>query len=83
MYKLILEKKATDSLNKLEDKIKIRIWNKLQECKVDPFRFFEKLVEIASFKLRVGDWRVIADIFRDKEIIIVLKIGHRKNVYDR
>jgi len=83
MYKLILEKKATDSLNKLEDKIKIRIWNKLQECKVDPFRFFEKLVEIDSFKLRVGDWRVIADIFRDKEIIIVLKIGHRKNVYDR
>ncbi|PIN89668.1 type II toxin-antitoxin system RelE/ParE family toxin [Candidatus Pacearchaeota archaeon CG10_big_fil_rev_8_21_14_0_10_32_14] len=83
MYKLILEKKATDSLNKLEYQIRKRIWNKLQESKDDPFRFFEKLVEDDSFKLRVGDYRVIADIFRDKEVIIVLKVGHRKNIYER
>ncbi|MBS3071766.1 type II toxin-antitoxin system RelE/ParE family toxin [Candidatus Pacearchaeota archaeon] len=82
MYKLILEKKAIHDLNKLETKVKDRIWNKLQECKEDPFRFFEKLVEMPGFKLRIGDWRVIADIIREKEAIIVLKVSHRKNVYD-
>ena len=83
MYNLIFEKKALHDLNKLETKVGERIWNKLQECKEDPFRFFEKLVEMPGFKLRVGDWRVIADIIREKDAIIILKVGHRKNIYDR
>ena len=81
MYNLIFEKRALKDLQKLEHQIKERIWNKLQDCKEDPFRFFEKLVETDGFKLRIGDWRVIADIIGHKETIIVLKIGHRKNVY--
>lgn len=32
-------------------------------------------------KLRVGDWRIIYRI--EKEYIIVLKIGHRREVYRR
>ena len=82
MYKIIFEKSALDDLNKLELQIKERIWNKLQQCKENPFRFFEKLVEIPGFKLRIGDWRVVADILREREVIIVLKVGHRKNIYD-
>ncbi|MGV8142202.1 MAG: type II toxin-antitoxin system RelE family toxin [Candidatus Pacearchaeota archaeon] len=82
MYKLVFEKKALHDLNKLEQKVKERIWNKLQDCKQDPFRFFEKLVEIQGFKLRVGDYRVVADIIAEKEAIIILKVGHRKNIYD-
>ena len=82
MYKLVFEKKALHDLNKFETNIKNRIWDKLQGCKENPFRFFEKLVEIPSFRLRVGEWRVIADIIKEKEAIIVLKVGHRKNIYD-
>lgn len=82
MYNIIFEKRALQDLNKLQTDIKKRIWNKLQECKENPFRFFEKLVETVGFKLRVGDYRVVADIFREKQIIIILKIGHRKNIYD-
>lgn len=82
MYHIIFEKRALEALNKLEFYVKERIWNKLKECKEDPFRFFEKLVEIEGFKLRVGDWRIIADINRAEGKINVLKIGHRKNVYD-
>lgn len=83
MYKLVFEKRALHELGKLETKVKERIWNKLQACKEDPFRFFEKLVETEGFKLRIGEWRVIADILREKEAIVVLKVGHRKNIYDK
>jgi mRNA interferase RelE/StbE len=76
LYKLVFEKIALHDLNKLETIIKQRIWSKLQQCKDDPFRFFEKLVELPGFKLRVGDWRVIADILREREVIIILKVGH-------
>ena len=82
MYKLIFEKKALHDLNKLETNVRQRIWDKLQECKEDPFRFFEKLVGMEGFRLRVGKSRIIADILREKEAIVILSVGHRKNIYD-
>lgn len=33
------------------------------------------------FKLRVGDWRVIYAINHNDSIIIVHKVGHRKEIY--
>lgn len=83
MYKLIFEKKALHSLNKLEKEIKKRIWNKLQECKKNPFRFLEPLIQIKGFKLRIGDYRVILDVQREIKVLNILKIGHRKNIYEK
>ncbi|MDD3150863.1 MAG: type II toxin-antitoxin system RelE/ParE family toxin [Candidatus Gastranaerophilales bacterium] len=83
MYSLIFEKSALESFNKLEQKIKERIWNKLQQCKENPFRFFEHLEEMDGFKLRIGDYRVIVDVDNSAKTIKVLKVGHRKNVYER
>ena len=81
MYNLFFDKRALDTLNKLEFQIKQRIWNKLQACKENPFRFLEHLEEINGFKLRVGDYRVIVDVDNFTKTIHVLKVGHRKNIY--
>ena len=83
MYKLLFEKKALNSLNKLENNVKSRIWAKLQVCKKEPFRFLEPLVQIKGFKLRVGNYRVILDVQKEIKILHILKIGHRKNIYER
>lgn len=83
MYKLIFEKKALHDLNKLDDITKRRIWDKLQECKENPFRFLKPLIQIEGFKLRVGDYRIIIDVQEEIRILNVLKVGHRKNIYDR
>ena len=83
MYKLIFEKRALQDLNKLDRQIKERIWNKLQDCKINPFRYLEPLVEIKVFKLRIVDYRVIIDAKQEIRILNVLKVGHRKNVYER
>jgi mRNA interferase RelE/StbE len=82
MYSIIFEKKALDFLNKLERDLKERIWNKLQQCKEDPFRFLEHLVEIEGFKLRVGEYRLIIDVDHQTKTLHVLKAGHRKNIYE-
>ena len=34
-------------------------------------------------RIRVGDYRIIYEIHRDILLIVVLKIGHRKEVYRR
>ncbi len=82
-YTLTFEKKALEELNRLEKEIKERIWNKLQLCKENPFRFLEHLEEIDGFKLRVGDYRAIVDVDNSLRTINVLKVGHRKNIYDQ
>jgi len=83
MYELVFEKRALRDLNKLDNIIKERIWNKLQDCKRDPFRYLEPLVEINGFKLRVGDYRILIDVENEIRILHVLKVGHRKNIYER
>lgn len=83
MYELIFEKKALDFLNKLEKEIKERIWNKLQQCKENPFQFLEHLEEIDGYRLRVGDYRIIIGFDKKNNTLNILKIGHRKNIYER
>jgi len=82
MYSIIFEKQVLDFINKLEKGLKERIWNKLQQCKEEPFRFLEHLEEIEGYKLRVGDYRLIIDIDNINKTIKVLKAGHRKNIYE-
>lgn len=82
MYELVFTKRGLEDLNKLEEEIKNRIFEKLQLCKENPFHFVERLTEIPGFKLRIGDYRVIVDIDRNLQKIFILKAGHRKNIYE-
>lgn len=83
MYEIQFDKRALDFLNKLEHYVKERIWNKLQECKQEPFRYLKHLTEIKGYKLRVGDYRVIVDVQEKIKVLFVEKVGHRKNIYER
>ncbi len=42
---------------------------------------FERLTGRTDYKLRVGDYRAIADISQKNKTIQVTLIGHRKNIY--
>jgi len=82
-YTLLFDEKAIEILKKLSNPIKTRIFRKLQQTKDNPHHFFEKLEGRKEYKLRVGNYRVIADI-SDQEIqILVLYVGHRRNVYKK
>ena len=83
MYELIFDEVAIDKLEKLPKDIRKRIFAKLRSTKEDPFHFFERLEGRQEYKLRVGDYRVIADIVREKVLILVIYVDHRKNVYKR
>ena len=83
MYKVIFDDKAIEFLEKLDIKNRERIFNKIMSTKEDPSHFFEKLTKRELYKLRVGDYRVIADIRKNEIKILVLLIGHRKNIYDK
>ena len=80
-FKIIWDEKAYDSLNKLEPIISRKILKKVDGLSENPFsKDIKKLKGNGDFRLRVGDYRIIFSI--EKDTIQILKVGHRKNVYD-
>ncbi len=81
MYAVIFDPEAIEFLEKTEKQIAKRIWDKIMSTKENPHHFFEKLTEIPGYKIRIGDYRAIADIDENKKRIEITIIGHRKNIY--
>jgi mRNA interferase RelE/StbE len=81
MYSVEFSKLAEKQFDKLTRDIQERIISVLERIRIRPDDFVEKLVGEPGYKLRVGDYRVFIDIIHDKLIILVIKLGHRKNVY--
>lgn len=81
MYELIFDSKAIEFLEKAEKKLSKRIWDKIISTKQYPYHFFKRLEGRKDYKLRIGDYRVIADIDDNKKKIEIILIGHRKNIY--
>jgi len=81
IYTLLYTKSAVDDIHKLDTVAKKRIKKKLEEYALNPFLFAKKLVNsaIGTHRWRVGDYRIIFDI--DGVKIIILRIGHRKEIY--
>ena len=83
MHTLELDRYAIEFLQSLPHEISRRIWSKLLSTKEHPRRFFEKLAGRKDYKLRIGDYRAIADLDDSLRVIRVTLIGHRKNVYSK
>ena len=81
LYDVVFDNEALEFLEKSEKQLAQRIWEKIMSSKKIPHHFFERLAGRKDYKLRVGDYRIIADIDDKKEIIKITLIGHRKNIY--
>ena len=81
MYALLFDPDTLAFLEKIDKGIAKRIWDKIQSTKENPLHYFERLTARGDYKLRIGDYRVIADIDNNVKTIEVTIIGHRKNIY--
>ncbi len=81
MYKIIFTPKAEKQLGKLPKDIQIRILQAVKRIRIRPEVHLTKLVDDPSYKFRVGDYRLFIDIIHNKLILLVVKVGHRKNIY--
>lgn len=63
---------------------RIRIIARLARLADDPRRARNvKALTGGGYRLRVGDWRVLNEIRDELLIVLVVKIGHRREVYRR
>lgn len=82
MYEIVFTKKAEKDFDLLEHGLKQRVVQVLERIRLGPKPFLKRLSGTDSYRLRVGDYRVIIDLEKSKKGLVVLRIGHRKNIYD-
>ena len=83
MYELIYSPSALKALEKLDKSIQQRVIIALERLRIRPESCdIKKLTGMPGYRFRVGDYRVIFDMEEDKLKLLIIKIGHRKNVYD-
>jgi len=80
MFNLEWKENAIKELTKLERNIASRIYKKVSSLKENiNSADIKRLKNSDLFRLRIGDYRILFEI--KKDIITILKIGNRKNIY--
>ena len=80
-YTLVYTDTFSKQIKKLDKSLQDRVLKSLERCQIRPYSHVKKLVGNDYYRLRVGDYRIILDIQDNKLMILVLELGHRKNIY--
>ena len=81
-YTIELTKKSRDFLKRLEKEDATAILRKIYSLQDNPFPMLKKLKGTKLWRLRIGKYRAVLDVIIKGNLIIVLRIGKRSNVYD-
>ncbi len=86
-YKVIFTDKANKQLNKIDKHVASLIigWiEKNLDGTENPRQHGKGLTgnKAGEWRYRIGDYRIICDIQDEEIIILVLEIGHRRNIYE-
>jgi len=82
---ILFSKRAKSDWQKLDRAVQERLREKLAYfiSQRNPLRYAEKLHDKDSgeFRFRVGDYRIVFDAKENN--ILVLRVGHRKDIYKK
>ena len=74
---------AVKELALLPMKIQKRFASRIDRLSENPFPVNSKLLKGSddTYRLRVGDYRAIYQVRKKEVLVLVIKIGHRKDIY--
>ncbi|CAG0970719.1 hypothetical protein FLAV_01219 [Flavobacteriales bacterium] len=84
MYKIVLTKRAEKSFSALPEDVQSRCGDIFEELQYSfaPIRLdIIKLKGHTSYRIRLGDWRIIYNVDKKNKLIIVYDILPRKTAY--
>lgn len=81
-FSFLLHSKAAEELDKIKEPPRTRIRERLKELRNDPEEAGKRLRYTDFWSTRIGDYRAIYEIKRDRGQVVVLYVGHRRNVYN-
>lgn len=83
-YKVLFTESAKKQLKSIDPRYKKAIDKKLDElAQGNQSLDIKKLIayDRATFRLRVGDYRVIYEVYEHEIIVRIIKVKHRKDAY--
>jgi mRNA interferase RelE/StbE len=84
-YKLVFRKSVARDLRRIPNRDLKRILSTIDSLAAEPRPAgCEKLSgQERRFRVRQGDYRVIYEIKDDEVVVVVVKVGHRRDIYRR
>ena len=83
LYSINFTKQAFKDLDKINEPFYSNIKQAIINLSVNPRpNGFKKLKGREGFRIRIGNYRVIYNIYDNELVIEVIALGHRKNIYD-
>ena len=81
-FKVTIKQSVAKELRCIPKKEIERILKRIQALAVEPRpRGAEKLSEQERYRLRQGVYRIIYEIKDEELVVVVVKVGHRRDVY--
>ena len=83
-YKLVFKKSVAKDLRSIPNKDVARLLQRMQKLQENPRPVgSEKLSGQERYRIRQGVYRIIYEICADVLVVTVVKVAHRKHVYQR
>lgn len=86
-YAVELTKSAAKEFKKLQKPIKNKVIEAFQFLSQNPYSELLKIKKLKGadslYRIRFGDYRVVYEVKNNKLKILVIKIGHRKDIYEK
>lgn len=75
--------RALRDLHGLDRSVARRVVSKLEQASENPERYFRRLADSQDYKLRIGDYRLLAILSWEIRTIYVERVDHLSRVYER
>ncbi len=83
-YRIELRPAAVRALRKLDPQVRHRLQGAIALLAQDPRPPAARaLLGRPGFRIRVGDYRIVYTVADDVLLVVVVALGHRREVYDR
>ena len=83
LYEITFKDKVIKSLTKINELYYSAIKTKIYDLAENPRpQGYKKLKGRNAYRIRVGDYRIIYEIFDKILLIDVIDLGHRKDIYE-
>lgn len=85
IYSVKFTKSANKEFSQLSAAIKQKIIDAIELISTNPYSELLKVKKLKGapslYRVRIGDYRVVYEVKKDVLVIVIIKIGHRKEVY--
>ena len=82
-YELLIKPSAVKEIERIDGKSnRHRIVQRIQDLAADPRPpGCEKLTRQERYRLRQGSYRIVYAVDDDQRTVLIVKVGHRKDIY--